>query len=369
MSKILFCASTTSHIRNFHLPYIKALREQGYKVWVATDKKDDIPYVNYIQTFPFKKRYLSWHNISSIFQMRKFLIEQKIEKISIHTALASTIVRLAILTLPKKLRPQVFYIAHGYLFHENDGSKKWLYLLPEIICSSVTDTLIVMNKDDWEIANKYHLYNKHLYFSYGIGIDLSSFKPFSPEKKIELRQTYGFSANDVLFVFAGDFSARKNQEFLIRAFAKISSQYPQAHLLLAGNGVLFDKCKSLVENLNMTTRIRLLGHVKQIQDLYPLCDVAVSASKTEGLPFNIMEAMACGLPVLVSNIKGHRDLVENKEEFLFHTEHEFLEKLQKYIIQPPIYHDWSSILSKCSLQNVMPQLMEIYAPQNPHPKK
>ena len=53
-------------------------------------------------------------------------------------------------------------------------------------------------------------------------------------------------------------------------------------------------------------------------DWYPLCDIVVSPSQAEGLPFHLMEAMSCGLPAVVSDIKGHRDLISpGKNGLLF----------------------------------------------------
>lgn len=364
MKKFLFCASTTSHIRNFHLPYIKALNEDGFDVWVATDSNEPIPYAKHTVAFPFTKSFFSSKNIAAIFQLRNFLKRERFDKISTHTALASTIIRCATLLLPKKYRPRIYYIAHGFLFCEKDRLKKWIYLLPEKICAPVTDVLMVMNQEDLELAKKHRLYKEKLCFINGIGFDFSRFKPFSPEERTKGRQSLGFSQSEFLFIYAAEFSKRKNQQFLIRAFAKVADQIPQAHLLLAGNGILLEQCKEFVDKLHMQHRIHFLGYVQQMQALYPLCDAAVSTSKIEGLPFNLLEAMTCGLPILASNIKGHRDLVENKREFLFDTEQELCEKLLQYakINLRPVYK--ANILNKYFLDCVLPIIIDHYKQEN-----
>ena len=110
----------------------------------------------------------------------------------------------------------------------------------------------------------------------------------------------------------------------------------------------------------MEDRIHFLGYVQNMEDLYPICDVAVSSSKTEGLPFNVMEAMACGLPVLISDIKGHRDLVENQKEFLFHTEQELTEKIIRYLLESESFTDWKYALAKYNLNTVKEQIIQLY---------
>ncbi len=358
MRKILYCASTLSHIRNFHLPYLKAFHDQGCEVWVLANEEGSIPYADHVVALPFAKSLLSLQNIKAIFLARKLLKEQHFEMVSTHTALASAVVRAAILLLQN--RPKVFCTVHGYLFNENDGLKKWIYLLPEKICAHVTDTLMVMNQEDYEIAQNHHLYKEYLHFIHGIGFDSSRFQPMSIEKRIAGRQALGFGEKDFLFIYAAEFSKRKNQECLIRAFAKAVPYAPNAHLLLAGTGTLLKQCIQLTKELYMEDRIHFLGHVQNMENLYPLCDAAVSSSKIEGLPFNVMEAMACGLPVLISDIKGHRDLVENKKEFLFHTEQELTEKIINYTLDSETFLFWKCPPEKYRLNSVKEQIIEIY---------
>lgn len=360
MQKILFCASTTSHIRNFHLPYIKALQESGYEVWVAANKKEDIPYTHQVVAFSFAKSFLNVQNIACIFKLRKFLLKERFDKISTHTTLASAIIRAAVLLMPQKLRPRIYYISHGFLFHETDGIKKWIYLLPEKICTPVTNVLMVMNQEDLEIAQKHHLYKEHLHFINGIGFDSSKFKPLSPEVRVNERKALGYSDKDYLFVYAAEFSKRKNQELLINAFAKVAPQIPHAHLLLAGTGTLLEKCKLQAKELNIENQIHFLGYVTEMEKLYPLCDAAVSSSKIEGLPFNILEAMSCGLPILISDTKGHRDLVKNKKKFLFQTEQELSEKMIKYVLKNERHDEWKSEKERYELEVIKKEIISIY---------
>jgi glycosyltransferase EpsD len=336
------------------------LQELGYEVWCATDKDDYIPYANQIRVFPFSKKLSSIQNILTIFRIRKLLMDERFEKISTNTALASAIIRLAVMMMPPKLRPDVFYICHGFLFHENDNLKKWIYLLPEIICRSVTTVLMVMNQEDYAIAQKYHLSKGRIQFIDGIGIDLSKFQPVSEDEKIAGRHSLGFSPNDHLFIYAAEFSKRKNQKALIRAFTKASPHIPNAHLLFAGTGILNEECKALVTSLDMNLQIHFLGFVKEMYLLYPRCDTVVSSSKIEGLPFNIMEAMSCGLSILASDIKGHRDLIGERTEALFQTEDELCEKLIRYAQIPIGLQDWGRTLEPCMLSRVLPTIMQQY---------
>lgn len=363
--RILFCASTVSHINNFHLPYLKAFHDCGYEVWVVADKKEPIVFADHVIALPFQKNLMSHKNIKAIFKAKRLLEKIEFDIISTHTTLASAVVRAAIILLHRK--PKVFCTVHGYLFNESDGLKKWISLIPEKICASVTNVLMVMNHEDYRIAKKYRLSSDKLYYIDGMGIALGNFMRPSQEERIELRRRQGFSEEDFLFLYAAEFSKRKNQSLLIRAFANISKEHTNMKLLLAGDGVLLEECKSLAKGLISKDQIQFLGHVNDMKAIYSIVDAVVSTSRIEGLPFNIMEAMACGLPVIASKIKGHVELVNHEETgVLFELEDQAeLEEALMLVFddkekQVRLGKNAIKRMERFSLDSVFEQIMEIY---------
>ena len=96
-----------------------------------------------------------------------------------------------------------------------------------------------------------------------------------PQSKAELRQQYGIAAEEVLFVFAGEFSERKNQQLLVSAFARVAGQMPKAKLVLAGEGALQDACRQQAVQLGIAEQIQFPGHVENMPVLYHCCDVCI----------------------------------------------------------------------------------------------
>ena len=125
------------------------------------------------------------------------------------------------------------------------------------------------------------------------------------ELKRERREKLGYKDDDFLLFYAAEFNKNKNQQFLIKALAEIKDSIPNARLLLAGEGLLQDSCKKLASELGVDHMVEFLGYRNDIVNLLPMCDVAVASSLREGLPVNIMEAMACGLPVVATKNRGH----------------------------------------------------------------
>lgn len=360
--KVLFCASTLSHLANFHLPYLEDFHHWGYEVWTAAGggKDRSIPFADHQADIPFHKKLFSPRNILAIFRLRRLIKEEHFTCVSTHTTLASAVVRAAVLLMPKRKRPKVYCVCHGYLFGEGDGLKKWLYLLPEKICAPVTDVLMVMNREDEAIAKKHRLSGGKLVFLHGMGLDPSRFPSISPDEREKGRRELGFGSEEFLFIYAAEFSGRKNQKELLRAFGKAVKENSRLRLLLAGTGATLEECKALAEELKLGDHVRFLGYVEGMSRLYPLCDAAVSSSKIEGLPFNIMEAMASGLPVIASRVKGHTDLLGEDSPWLYPAGDE--DTLSALLTRAdelgPM--DWSDRLRPYLLESVREELRKEY---------
>ena len=261
----------------------------------------------------------SLKNFISEFKIYKLIKKEKYSTISTHTILASFFTRLGIMLSLKK-HPLLINTIHGYLFDENSNFiKKVIMIVAEKFVRPVTDTILVMNSTDYEIAKKYNLYKKNLYSINGMGINASKF-PFSTEEnKSYLREKYNIPKDDFLLIYVAEFSKRKNQKFLIESLkGLISEGYNNVKLLLLGDGVLLDDMKQYSKTLGIEDNIIFKGYIKEVCNYYQISDICVSSSRIEGLPFNIMEAMSTGLPVIASKIKGHIDLVNPGENgFLY----------------------------------------------------
>lgn len=321
MKKILFVASTLSHIENFHIPYLKYFKDNGYIVHVIgkSNNKSNIPYVDKIIDMPFEKNMFSIKNFIISFKISKIIKSENYDIVSIHTALAAFFARLGIMLSLKKPR-LVINTVHGYLFDRNSSLiKRIIMILAEKLTKCVTDTIIVMNSQDYHIAKKYKLYKNSIYLVDGMGVNLSKFPKASLDEKILLRKKYSFSVNDFLLVYVAEFSKRKNQKFLIDSLKNLLNDgYNNIKLVLLGDGKLLNELMNYSKELNISNNVVFVGYSKETCSYYQLSDICVSSSRIEGLPFNIMEAMSVGLPIVASNVKGHEDLiVPNKNGLLF----------------------------------------------------
>ena len=231
----------------------------------------------------------------------------------------------------------------------------------ERLTAGVTDLLLTMNRYDYEAAMK-HRYGKRIENVPGIGVDFHSFDLANTGERERLRRNYGISDEDVVLIYAAEFSGRKSLAYLIDAMAYLPENVV---LALPGTGKMFDECSGHAKRCGH--RILLPGYVDDISSWYEMADIAVSSSRTEGLPFNILEAMYMGLPVAASAVKGHVDLIEHDQTgllFPYGQPQECAEQIRRLIEDPELRvrlaENAKKTLDQYSLDVVLPQVMEYY---------
>lgn len=136
--------------------------------------------------------------------------------------------------------------------------------------------------------------------------------------KSELRKKYGYDEKDFILIYIAEFIPRKNHTFLLNAIPVLKEQIAGLKVILPGKGTLLKDMKKLAVDMEIDDIVKFLGYRKDIADLCQASDVYVSVSLQEGLPVSVIEAMSCGLPIVASDIRGHRDAVMDGENgFLF----------------------------------------------------
>ncbi|MGG0788114.1 glycosyltransferase family 4 protein [Peribacillus simplex] len=366
MKKVLFTATVDSHILNFHLPYLKWFKEQGYEVHVASNGTSDIPYVDVKHKISFDRSPLSLSNFKALKQLRRIVNINNYKLIHCHTPMGSVLTRLAAKN-KRKMGTKVVYTAHGFHFYKGAPLKNWaLYYPIEKWLSKYTDCLITINEEDY-LRVKNNFQAKSIKLVNGVGIDLNKYIPQAIELKSKLRGEYNFNENDFIIMYAAELNHNKHQDLLINAISVLKKEIPNIRLLLAGEGELLADYKELVNKLKLKDHIYFLGFRKDIEKLLALSDLAVSSSRREGLPLNIMEAMATGLPLVVTDCRGNRDLVsDNNNGFVIRKDDvkSFASAIEKIYKTPHMGQKFANkslgLVSKYSLESVCKKMEDIY---------
>lgn len=313
MRKVLYTASTYSHIRNFHRPYLNWFRGEGWEVHVgAGGEPAGVPEADSCFSLPFAKRMTAPSNFRCARLLGHRMEEEEYDLVVTHTALAAFFTRLPLLR--RRERPRVVNMVHGYLFDEGTPFvKRNILLNAERLTAPCTDLLLTMNRSDQETARRYRLGGRLANIP-GVGVAYGRIDDVPPEAGAALRREWKIPPEAFLLIYPAEFSKRKNQALLLRGLAALPKQ---VWLLLPGEGACLEECRALARELGVADRVRFPGQVSNIPACLRAADCAVSASHSEGLPFNIMEAMRAGLPIVATDVKGHSDLLEGGAGLLY----------------------------------------------------
>ena len=142
------------------------------------------------------------------------------------------------------------------------------------------------------------------------GVDTQRFEPATSVRRARLRADLGLGADALAIGCVASFTPVKRHADLVAAFALVHKTYPQAQLLLIGEGPLRAEIEAQTEALGITAQVRLLGARSDVENLLPALDVFALASRTEGMSNAILEAQACGVAVVATAVGGNLELVE-----------------------------------------------------------
>ncbi|MBS9925479.1 glycosyltransferase family 4 protein [Vibrio sp. 811] len=310
MKKVLFVATIDQHIRHFHIPYLRWFKNKNFQVSVASNGNENVPYVDVKHEVSFERSPWSYNNFIAFLKLKKLLKENKYEIIHTHTPVASILVRLANFMTGK--RSKIIYTAHGFHFYKGAKIFNWLIYYPvEKLLSFQTDTLITINDEDYNatIRNKFGC--KNVYLVDGVGINLDKYRCPTDKEKLRLREMNNLSENEFVLIYVGELSKRKNQKLLLESIAKLTTRIDNLKLLLVGKGNEETNLRKQCTLLNLDNIVEFLGYRNDVNDLMKLSDLSVSTALQEGLPVNIMESLSSGLPCVVTNCRGNRDIIND----------------------------------------------------------
>lgn len=362
--KILYVTTTSYMVNVFLIPHINMLKDMGIQVDVAFNVNQEIKKEIYdmgckIYKINFNRSPLKLDNYKSYKNLKKILKKEKYDVVHCHTPVASACTRLACRNIKNT---RVFYTAHGFHFYKGAPLKNWLiYYTIEKWLSKYTDTIITINKEDYERAKTF--YAKRVEYIPGVGLDLKKFNRKVDKK--EKRKELGIKEDDFLILSVGELNKNKNHEIVIKAIAKLDN--PDIKYIICGVGPLKGYLENLIKELNLTNQVQLLGYRKDIVELNKISDLFVFPSKREGLPVSVMEAMASGLPVIASDIRGNRDLINDGEGgylFELNNEKELLYYLNKIIVNTKKIKEFSKYnkekIKIFEESNILKEINKIY---------
>lgn len=314
MKKILFAANKDTMILNMYLPYIKFFKEQNYEIHVMTNSEAKIPFSDKKIKIEYESMRKPISKRKLIQKVRKIIQTETYERIITTTLEANTLIRMSV---RKHLKEQTkitciidkfpFYIYSNKFTYQH-------YFRLEKKLANYTDELFFLNQDDYKIAKKNFKKIKKIYYTPGLGIDLSLYEQESKkEEQAKLRQTLNIKAHDFVLLYEGDLTKENRQDWLIEALSDLFINNENFHLLLLGSDELHGKCQEMASEMGLTKQIHFLGYRTDEIEWMHIAHVALNASLDQGFPLNILKAICIGLPIIAVETRGVKDLVITNE--------------------------------------------------------
>ncbi len=334
MKKALLVTRVSGFIPQHEMNNVKILQKMGYEVHYATDLntvvygKDNSRLDNtgiITHQIDFVRSPFSGEVKKSYMQLKQLMLSEDFDLIHCHMPMSGVIARLA----AKKVRNEngrlvpVLYTAHGFHFFKGAPLKNWLYYPVERYLARYTDRLILINHEDYKRAKKFPIRGRAEYVP-GVGIKLSENNNNNSmdgsQKAAYIYNIIGKRINPdtKILVSIGELSKRKNHLLLVEMMAELADL--DIICIIGGSGSEEKVLRKRVYELHLDKKVFLIGYVNDVQTLMSASDCFILTSFQEGLPVVVMEAMAAGLPIIASRIRGVTDLIEHaKGGYLVHS--------------------------------------------------
>lgn len=308
MKKILIVSTVSRQFYLFEQGNIEVLKSLGYEVHAAANFSDANERLNSLDIirhhFDIERSPFSLKNIKAYRQLKRLMKSEKFDAVHCHSPMGGVLARLAAKSVGIK---NVVYTAHGFHFYKGSPLINWVLYYPvEKWLSGYTDVLITINKEDYQRGKTFNA-RKAVYVP-GIGVNEDEYRNCVVDR-YKKRKELGLPVDAYLILSVGELNKNKNHEVIIKALKTLNKD--NVIYIVCGQGDREKYLKDMARKLGVSGNVKFLGFRNDLPEIYKTADLFAFPSFREGLSVSLMEAMASGLPVVCSDIRGNNDLIED----------------------------------------------------------
>ncbi|WBW98947.1 glycosyltransferase family 4 protein [Oceanirhabdus sp. W0125-5] len=310
MKKILYVTTVSRTINAFLIPHIKMLIDKGNIVDVACniDKPINEELINKgvkVYEIPYQRNPFRIKNLKALELLKEIQQNEQYDIIHVHTPVAAFYTRILKLKFPNV---KMVYTAHGFHFCKGAPIINWLLYYPaEIIAARWTDALITINEEDYNNGVKLGIKGGQVHKINGVGVEGIRIE----HSNTYVRKELGIKKDDLVLTVVAELNKNKNHIQVIKAMRVLKEENKDIKVLFVGEGKLRRYLERKINKYGLESNIMLLGFRNDVISIIKESDVVGLFSKREGLPRSIMEAMMCGKPIIATDNRGCRELVED----------------------------------------------------------
>lgn len=319
--KICYVASVDTTIKFILFDQIKFLEREGYDVYTVCSAGKLIKDVEKqgikVKIIKFKRKISPISDLVALIRLFFYFKKEKFDIIHTHTPKPGLLGQLA-----AKMAgvPIIVNTIHGFYFQKEDSwMKRKFFILIEKIAAKCSDLIFSINKEDIKTAVKERICSSDLIKYSGDGINIDRFNPkrFSDGFILNRKKELGIDSRKKNIGIVARLVKEKGYLDLFEAFKIILEKFPETLLLIIGSLEPEKKDalnpNTIVKNYRIGENVIFLGEQIEVVELYALMDMFILPSYREGLGLVILEASAMEKPVIVTDIRGCREAVDNNK--------------------------------------------------------
>ncbi len=294
------------------LSLICRLDKDRYRLFLFTAKKgqlfEDALSIKGLKIEPslFLERPLNFiKDLLAFIELYFFIRKNNIDIVHTHSSKAGILGRLAAKLARVRI---VIHTVHGWSFNDfQPAFTKIIFIMLERLCAGLSDKIIVVSGCDLKsgLANGIGLPGKYALINYGI-----DYQDFRPANK-GIREELGIASDELVVGSIACLKPQKSPLDFIRIASLVNQACPGTKFILAGDGILRRKTEAAISKLKLEKQVILLGWRRDIAKFLHSIDIFVLTSLWEGMPISLLEAMAAGLPAVVTDTGGVREIISN----------------------------------------------------------
>ncbi|MEM7161087.1 MAG: glycosyltransferase [Bacteroidota bacterium] len=321
--KILFVIPSITNYFTFLEDVASKLNQQNDQVHLATSTKHisdiscyDRDIHGTLHEIEFPRGFEWTEHINASRKLNEIVEAIQPDLVNVHFSAAMFTAAIA----KNKSWPTTISTIHGVSFVMEKGWRRIALGLAEGWAARKMDKVFVLTEDDRQaLEKKSKNINTEVIWSYGLGCDLNQFNAnsVSDERKAELRQQYDIRDDHFVFIFVGRQVHFKGFDKLVRAFVELYSKNIKLKLILVGDkdnihNTNLDKTEERIQN-NCPGIVKV-GWQENVHEYLSIAHVNVFPSVKEGMPVNLMESLAMGVPVITIDSRGCRNVVSHNSD-------------------------------------------------------
>lgn len=309
--KILYIAvsSQTGGVPKHILNALNYAKEQGYDITVAVPNDGD--YYAWFQEAGAKmiNLRLKPYSFSALLKLNKLVKEQKYQLVHSHGKGAGMYARPL-----KVLNPsiKVVHTFHGIYVEAYKPLFRRVYCTIEHMLKHWTDIFLCVSESEKEESLRLKFVFPERVRVICNGVNPNLFRNIEIDRRKYLKE-WGFPEEAFVIGCVARLERMKGHPCLIQAFAQVQRKYPKSRLLLVGDGPDRVLAEQEVKSLGLEDKVCFAGFRHDIPQVLTACDIFVSASLKEGMPYTLIEAQAAGVPVVATDVIGNKDVIVDHE--------------------------------------------------------